>query len=388
MILKSCHKQDFQISSISTPQEATKMETICSVCQISLGDHSWTLPCNHVFHPRCIRTVYAKNINQRDEETFQRLEPRCPNCRVRIHRRDIPRGRHVTLLERLEPAYIALPPDQKPKRLSRETFILQRQRFQEALDEFTEKRRRIVAAEKANQQSQSGPSGPCNRGASQQVGSQQNQPGPSGTCNRGTVQQSGSQLTRTGPVIVHLSSSSESSQEIVPGQKRSWAILSSSSSSSQDTVRSRSPRSPPVYRAPPRPVTDDVPQLMHPTPELQEVQMQISILEDQLEQVRRLPAQAQPIVEIDISDNESEVSEEEESPEDLKPTFIFHHINRGRYTKYLVRWSDGRATLNPTREVEDIIPELLHDYRRRKNTYNVAMSRAKAAAARARRDQM
>ena len=125
--------------------------TECSICLTSFfGNDSWTLPCRHTFHSKCIRAQYKANKNQVDEETLIPLTPTCPLCRARIHRKDLPRGHEVRAAELLEPAYCSLPAELRPVRLTRITFLLQRQRRREALIELIERRNIILARQQAN----------------------------------------------------------------------------------------------------------------------------------------------------------------------------------------------------------------------------------------------
>lgn len=353
----------------STYSIPVKMSEPCTICQEQIGTNRWVLPCHHAFHPICIRTAFDANHNKRDEETLERLYAQCANCRYKLHKRDVPSRRRVIRMERMQPAYAALPADQRPKRLSKETTILKRENMQEALATYVARRERIKAANRsADQQSQPDPSFAGNSGALKLSASNEPQPGPSGICNRGD-------------------SSTESSQKSVPG-----LVWTSSSSSLEDEpistqavssqrARSRSPLSQGIIREPPPHVGAESAPVLQSSSELQEVQMQISILEDQLRQVSQMPPRTCLIEEVLISDNESANSESDDDELGRsRPLRIIGHLNLGRHTKYRVLWSDGCETINPTKEIELKDPQMLLEYRRRKGTENVRRHRAKIRA--------
>lgn len=70
------------------------------------------------------------------------------------------------------------------------------------------------------------------------------------------------------------------------------------------------------------------------------------------------------------------VDEEEEEEHGANPVAILRIFHgRGRNTKYLVEWSDGRLTINSAPQISDFAPELLRSWRRANATRNNRLSR-------------
>lgn len=107
-----------------------------------------------------------------------------------------------------------------------------------------------------------------------------------------------------------------------------------------------------------------------------ENQIQLSILEDHLNEVRQLEPRSEPVELIEISDNESEFDEPDE-PTTTEPLTIVGHIGRGRHIKYIVEWSDGSRTLNKAAQLESNAPSILATYRRAIRANNTRLCRAK-----------
>lgn len=107
-----------------------------------------------------------------------------------------------------------------------------------------------------------------------------------------------------------------------------------------------------------------------------ENQIQLSILEDHLNEVRNLEPRTEPVELIEISDNESDFNDHEESST-AEPVTIVGHVGRGRHIKYIVEWSDGSRTLNKSAQLEDTASELLATYRRTIRANNTRLCRAK-----------
>lgn len=327
------------------------MSQACTVCLSSIGSLSWTLPCNHIFHPRCIKALYDANINKIDEETFEKFIPMCPNCRRVIHRRDLPPRQKSAIDHELvqQPAISAMPVEQRPLRLAREQIVVARARTRSLLDELVQRRERL------------------------RRGQVEPMPGTSGESNSRE-----NNMNVSGSFQCHSSSSSQESQDPPKSQ-------------ASDKSRSRSPLS----QKAPSPfvrqsqelqkegmyISSSAALLLHQIPDLQEVQMQITILENQLRAADQLPARTQPLDKIELSDNES-VASEDEDPVTRQPVDIVGDIGRGQNIKYVIKWSDGTETLNRTRDVQRCAPVLLEIYRRRIRARNTRICREKKKAVR------
>lgn len=103
--------------------------------------------------------------------------------------------------------------------------------------------------------------------------------------------------------------------------------------------------------------------------EFQDLQVQVYVISEQFRQAEE-NARSRPNVPTeedihvpDISDDDSDV-EDDDNIGSAQPQVILGTINRGRHTRYRVRWSDGAISLHPTAEVELRIPDLLENYRR------------------------
>lgn len=275
----------------------------CTVCQFKIRKSAWKLPCKHTFHSKCIRAVYDANINRVDELTLRRIEPSCPNCRKKFHKKDVPRPppeKEETIdLELLSvPAFSAMPVDDRPWRQARDTPIIQAEQVERAI--------RVLVAERARL----------------------------------------SRRPTSEPEFVILN-------DITPttsGNSRDRAIrrpvLDSSSSSSQETQPSQQPVEPST------------------SPLLQDIQMQITILQNQLELVQSLPERDEADEDIEIPDNESETSEIQENSNRPQLVGIERHFGRGRNCKYLCRWSDDVRTLARKSDLVQLDKQLFDAYKK------------------------
>lgn len=119
----------------------------CAICRIQFDNDIWTLPFTHYYHLSCIRQWYDWNVNRIDGRTHQRIYPRCPDCRARLHQRDEPRRSKVVNQALLnEPAYCGMPIDQRPFRFSRETVILDKKRNMMLIEQLVATKIRMEAA--------------------------------------------------------------------------------------------------------------------------------------------------------------------------------------------------------------------------------------------------
>lgn len=63
----------------------------CYICLLDLvPDKSWTLPCQHRFHRKCITRMYRASKSFFDENSHLRILPRCPMCRATVRRDQLP----------------------------------------------------------------------------------------------------------------------------------------------------------------------------------------------------------------------------------------------------------------------------------------------------------
>lgn len=352
-------------------------EGFCPICQHKIDDHNWKLPCGHEYHMFCIRALYEKTLNRRCDITFRRLKPSCPLCRYKVTKKDLP-SPHVLNLDLLEqPSISAMPVEERPYRMARAARIIERLHVRRLLDKLMETRRQFLARRQqatgsnVTVEPQAGPSS-CNTGANDENDSSDIPSQPSG----------GGRL-----VLCSSSSSSQASQE------NNWQISAIPRRLSQTTSRSRSPlsRASSVVRLSPALQTDgmygfnDGPDTIASLPRLQQdhvfqdLQREIGILQFQVDSLNALPSRDVEPELIVISDDEESCDEEE----DYDPLLLPHEVEtrfgtgRGRYTKYLVRWSDGSRTINGTKDVEacKLGKELLEKWRRKNRARNTANCR-------------
>jgi hypothetical protein len=353
----------------------------CSICMCPMiARDIWVLRCGHIFHPLCIRTVYDKTINRIDEATLLPLKPSCPMCRADLHSDHIPSRRRLEHFQRLrEPAYAQMSANDRPLRLSRETFILNRENAQRSLDRLMEQRAEMLARRLAYQA--------CDSGSTND---------PSASDNHGTDDEN--VPTSLGRQQYILESDSEDSVSSVPSirndQDSPCADVRSCSTpplvideyyrESQLPVQGRGPsRSSPSLPANPCDMMqNDHEELSSVTTmssapaslinfyasDLQTIQMHIGILRNQIEEIDLLPARTLPDEQVVIPDNVSESSCDNFCEAD--PLRITHHYGRGRNTKYLVLWSDDVVTANPKYELETVAPDLLVRYRKERQVRN------------------
>lgn len=318
------------------------MSDSCGVCLCAISHtESWKLPCTHIFHTKCISEVYKANINRVDEASGERLEPRCPYCRARLHKKDLPRLTKTVDQNILnEPAYGSMPVDQRPYRLARETEVIRRENTRRLIDELVARRRQILEAASRLHDNQT-----SNSGAQAET----SPPGASDT---------------TEPIIDLASSPS---QHTVSSQA-SCAIIEPS----QNSQRSRSTISQQSVLALPSPV-------LQPSPELQDVQMQIGILQAQLDDANSLPRRSNFEL-IHIPDNDSDDSDGEYITDFqvVTPVEICRHYGRGRNIKYCVKWSDNRETLVSKLLMVELNESLLKAYKRKTLAHNTRECRRRA----------
>ena len=327
-----------------------------TICLCSIGSDSWTLPCEHVFHPRCIWSQYKANINRIDEFTFERFVPKCPNCRKIFHKKDLPPRERVAKRKEVDinpellqqPAISSMTVSERPLRLARETFVVVRERTKSLLDDLVRRRAKLI---EQNAEPTPGSSRDCNSGRS-------NSGHQSGILNRPGMSTGFKKLT----VLYSSSSSSQESEDLPKSQQ-------SKGSRSRSPLSQRAPS--PFLRQSQELQTEG---MYQPFGELQEVQMQISILEHQLELAAEMPARNQPSNDINLDDNVSIASYDDDAIV-RQPLDIIGDIGRGRHTKYIIQWSDGTETVNKTRDVQNCAPRLLETYRRRIRARNTRLCR-------------
>lgn len=334
------------------------MSQDCIICLCTLGSSAWKLPCGHIFHKGCLRTLYKSTKNCYTEDTFEELVPSCPICRRRIRRRHLPDVRihpeaaarrfdqHQRVIS--EPAFAQMSLDERPLRLARAIIVVERAERQRALDELIAQRERL------------------NR---QRAQDSESRPQPS----------TSSGFTASGNFRAHLepdSSSSSGPSQSSPsrGLPSALNLISTNCSPSHHSRRSRSPisvidltkdsqspvKTPPL---PSRKLHEAQQQLQRLTisssDDIQDLNMRIHIISDQLSQ---MPSR-NVIFEVDSpprhDENDSDIEDD-----DLEPTVILGTWGRGRHMRYRIGWSDGSVTINPTREVELLGTPLLESYRR------------------------
>lgn len=288
------------------------------------------------------------------------ITPGCPVCRTRIHRCDVPirldrpvRERDPTVDPSLidQPAISSLPLSERPVRLVREQFLLRRQNVETLLAELVRRRVRIITRQQRNVRGAFNP----------RYEVRPDTPEPSDSEHRNIEAGTDS------------SSDIEVLEVIMPNRERAlvpyYAEVARVSQDSS-TSRSRSPLSQDDSRVNSLAV---VPW----TPQLQNLQMDIAILQNQLEVIETLPNRERENPElIDIPDNESIISEDDNDYRPV-PIQISGYFGRGRHTKYVVEWSDGSATLNKTADVSNSVPWLLADWRRKQRAFNQRVYRAR-----------
>lgn len=340
-------------------------EEECSICLCALSSESvHTLKCNHVYHLKCIQTYYNSCRNIYDFETGRRVYATCPLCRTRIKQGDMPDSRPESrhppfygsrFVDINEPAYSSMNLDQRPLRLARTEMIIQRERTLSLIDSLVAERRRMMQ------------NLPTSSQASDQPASSQPVTVEESRRSRSRSRQSSPQLEReaegySSPVVF-----------LPPSQDDRPAPSYASPSPRQNQQTS------PLSQVP---RLSQESQLSQPTPSnLQDVQMQLSIFQIQLESLD-LIQEGGDDVEEDEDDDEVTIIEER-GPIDLEPVEVLGRIGtgRGRHTRYRVLWSDGSMTFNGVREVEELAMDLLLRWRRANATENNRRSREKARLA-------
>lgn len=265
-------------------------------------------------------------------------------CRARIRAASLPGVRPAAQDENPPPPSVA----ERPVRLARVHFILQREERQMLLDMLIARRQEIL--------------------------SRQQQP-------------IGAVSTPPPPVTADsISSSSQGRQS-----SQSSQLLSSSQGFSSPIYfgpPSQDDRPIPTYSVPDAPSSQlsqlsrqSQTALMSDT--LDDVQMHIGIVQSQLNSFDSPQLGGEALEhDADEGDDDSLVGEDEEEQEsEAVPVEVLGLVGangrnrRGRHTQYKVLWSDGRVTVNPTAEVEEKAFELLRLWRRRNATANNARSR-------------
>lgn len=110
-----------------------------------------------------------------------------------------------------------------------------------------------------------------------------------------------------------------------------------------------------------------------PVSQLQEIDIQLSILRGQLLAIDD-PIQQETPAREEEEENLPPVDGEDEQ---VQPTAILGLLGtgRGRYTRYKVSWSDGSQTANSAGEISELAPDLLRAWRRANATKNNRNSR-------------
>lgn len=352
----------------------------CCICLTSLteGGDSVRLLCGHdSFHLRCIRQLYRANKNKYSE-FFEPLYPECPLCRYRFHARDLPGYRGVkeptaspsvlTPLQRrmiAEPAHSALPSGSRPVRLSRNLQLVERGERESALDRLMAQREALLrrASERILVRLEENPY----TSARQPIELIEISSSSSISSKRSAIRF----RTPSPPLYKPLS---QDDPFRLPTPNYSVQLPPSPTQSrrpSSDTQRSRSPVSPLASQNEPTASQSSSSSVRF---EIQDVNMQISIIRSQLERIgERTEPSTAPIDYADDSGGE----EEEVETEIDRPVKIEGHSGKGRNISYIVRWNSGRATLNRCSEVERQAMPLLELYRASLNRMYVAKHRDK-----------
>lgn len=293
------YRLDYYIISFMSQQEADP----CPICLAPLLQEIWTLPsCGHRFHLPCLLQQYNSLANRICPESGARLQVRCGFCRRPYHKRDLPKAPEVDRYAiRIDPAPVdvpaisQMPVRQRPVRMARMIRGLLRGRIDALLNILVARRKAILSAQanargEQNEEQARQPEPP--RSISPQ-------PGPSGLCNSGRsappptetpdspIRSSGGPARKREPVFCS-SSESESSQELRGQQLSTFSHSSRASSSPLHTAPERS--SPPldmagIYGRGFHGYDIGGARLLHGPEELQDVQRQISTLQDQQEQL-------------------------------------------------------------------------------------------------------
>lgn len=359
-------------------QQSNEAYEQCSVCLLDLDSDRWTIPCKHKFHLKCIKRVYrATKGGFLDGHP---LAPSCPLCRSRIHARDLKQkngekrraSSSITPqnLEQIidEPSFVATPSELRPVRLARSIVILESEERRRALDILIERRAQLLHRDT--------PSEPTRRPRVIVESS----PEPSQT----TSQQVAELISSQGSIPCFENPSPPS---FLPPSPRSRLPLPTYSEISRrtpspvlltNTQRSRTPNSQVLQQV--------NSQTNRTSQELGEVQREINVIHEQLFQIAEFPLnQGSSDFPINI-DDESDISEDEADLE-LDPKAIVGIWGRGRNTHYRILWSDGSTTLNKTREVELVAPEILVAYRRKNRARNTQLCRERMRTAKERENQ-
>lgn len=126
------------------------MADSCCICLDNLDEKPTgnLKSCGHKFHISCIRMLYFGNIFYH-EGSKKRIHPKCPLCRIKLHRYDIP-GQSESTTEKdgfrinpdliNEPAHVSLPAE---RRLSRHRILMQENERKQALDRLIAERERL-----------------------------------------------------------------------------------------------------------------------------------------------------------------------------------------------------------------------------------------------------
>lgn len=301
------------------------MDNQCVIClEVLEATNEWTLPCNHQFHKKCIVKLYRSTKSKYIEETFEPLTPECPLCRARIRLHHLPGDLIRPVTADLGPI-LEDEDGRRPQRLSRSLELTDRQRVQRAIDDLVDQRRRAQERRLSRPLSQ-----PLNLVISEleEAGSSDN------------------------PIDLTISATQAS------------------------------PLSPE-----PRPGCSYEP-VEVPCPSQQEIQMSISIHQQILTQIDRAESvRVAPEDEPIRPESPQSVYEEDVDPSTITvperyPMLVTGYWGRGRNTYYSVVWDDGYRSLNRTKEVERVCPEMLKDFRKRQRAQNTARWRANKAKGR------
>ena len=305
-------------------------ERICSICLHTIDSDPWLLGCLHEFHGRCVKQLYRFMLNTIDEFTGNVMQaPCCPNCRHLI------RSSHLPLSDRTlaaqEAEYLArqaraasdlVTPSHASMPVQDRPLRLVRENFlfnrerTLTLIDRLVARRREILARRATQPEQPELEQP-----------EPEQPEPE-----------------------------QPEPEQLEPRERSEQPEQASFSSDSSTAFSP---------------------LLHP--ELQDIQIELGVLQRRVEETQVEPPSIRRLEDVELIEREGGRAEEEEEI-GITPVEIFHHVGRGRHTRYLVAWSDDSRTIHPTRIIEARAGPLLLDYRRRCRARNTRLCRERKRA--------
>lgn len=346
-------------------------EDICSVCMSSISQASTIkLRCNHLFHTKCIQTVYKYNRSVYHPITGERILPSCPICHKPINRRpEEPFRENIPKVDINEPAYSSMG-DERPVRLSRAKIILQRYETSRRLDELIEQRRIFLA--QRQQSSSHHPQPSTSHSPTNYEASQSDQPS---TSHLPTIYEDQGSSEAPPPHQLSTHDGSYSSQASTHGGEVFMPSQNDLPTPTYSTPRSPSPLPYPVaYYANSTLTNLEAPSSLPTSSALQQPSQQniieINPLKNQLRDID------QPVV-CEAGHETPDIEPEEQLEEGVNPVEILGLLGtgRGRHTKYSVRWSDGRFTVNTSEEIASVAPHLLRRWRRANATQNNKKSR-------------